>query len=112
MKTLPQSFGSVTANHENPSTFYSDRILSPGGGGQILFLANGGETSTVNCKCSLKMGCTREPKVSPLFHVHLAYPRQGSQEQLCPSLTEILSSALYQHSYASGNLEMREQHKA
>lgn len=35
-----------------------------------------------------------EPKVPLLFRIHLMYPCWGSHEQLCPSLTEILSSAL------------------
>lgn len=63
-------------------------------GGKILFPANGGENSAVNSKCSLTRGCTGEPKVPLLFRIHLMYPCWGSHEQLCPSLTEILSSAL------------------
>lgn len=59
------------------------------GGRKILFPANGGENRAVNSKCSLKRGCTGEPKV-PL----LMYPCWGNHEWLCPSLTEILPSAL------------------
>lgn len=62
-------------------------------GGKILFSANGGENSAVNSKCSLEMSCTGEPKVPLLFCI-LMYPCWGSHEQLCPSLAEILSSAL------------------
>lgn len=43
-------------------------------GGKILFSANEGENSSVNSKCSLKMGCTGEPKAPLLFHIHLMYP--------------------------------------
>lgn len=73
-----RSFGSVTPNRAGPSACHPER-----GRRKSLFLANGGETSTVNYKCSLKSGCTGEPKVPALVHVHLAWPCQGGWEQLC-----------------------------
>lgn len=62
-----QSFDCVAAKPENCSAFHSDPISLHGSRGKILFSANGGESRAVNSKCSLKMGCTGEPKAPLLF---------------------------------------------
>lgn len=75
-------------------------------GGKILFSASGGENSTVNSKCSLKMGCTGQPKVPLLFCIHLMYPSWGAMSSCAQ-----VSLNFYPQLYASGSLGMREQHK-
>lgn len=100
-----QSFDFVPAKPENPSAFRSNPI-SLHGRGEMLFSANEGEKGAVNSKCSLKMGCTGEPKAPLLFHIHLMYPCWGAVSSCaqvslnsCPQLC------------ALGSLGMREQHE-
>lgn len=75
-------------------------------GGKILFSANGEENSAVNSKCSLRMGCTGEPKAPLLFCIHLMYPCWGAMSSCAQ-----VSQSFYPQLYASGSLGMREQHK-
>lgn len=97
-----QSFDSVAAKPENPSAFHSHPVSLHGGRGKILFSANGGENSTVNSKCSLKMGCTGGPKAPLLFCIHLTYPFWGDMSS-CAQVSIAILSFMLQEVWGSGS---------